>query len=91
MPRRETTDAPSSRGRSVVDRAARGRLHRHRQAVTKHLHVLAGAGLVRDARRGRDRIWELEPDKLAEARRTLDEISKRWDEPLDHLKRYVEE
>jgi DNA-binding transcriptional ArsR family regulator len=62
-----------------------------RQAVTKHLHVLAGAGLVRDARRGRERIWELEPDKLAEARRTLDELSKRWDEALDRLKRYVEE
>ena len=62
-----------------------------RQAVTKHLHVLAGAGLVRDARRGRERIWELEPDKLADARRTLDEISKRWDEALDRLKRYVEE
>ncbi len=62
-----------------------------RQAVTKHLHVLAGAGLVRDARRGRERIWELEPYKLIEARRTLDEISKRWDEALDRLKSYVEE
>jgi DNA-binding transcriptional ArsR family regulator len=62
-----------------------------RQAVTKHLHVLAGAGLVRDARRGRERVWELEPDRLAEVRRTLDEISRRWDEALDRLKRYVEE
>jgi DNA-binding transcriptional ArsR family regulator len=62
-----------------------------RQAVTKHLHVLAGAGLVRGARRGRERIWELESDKLAEARRTLDEISKRWDEALDRLKKFVEE
>jgi len=62
-----------------------------RQAVTKHLQVLAGAGLVHDARRGRERIWELEPDKLAEARRTLDEISKRWDQALDRLKRYVED
>src|SRR5215208_3626562 len=48
-----------------------------RQAVTKHLHVLADAGLVRDARRGRERLWELEPDKLVEARRALDQISKR--------------
>ncbi len=62
-----------------------------RQAVTKHLHVLAGAGLARGARRGRERIWELEPDELARARRTLDEISKRWDEALDRLKKYVEE
>jgi DNA-binding transcriptional ArsR family regulator len=62
-----------------------------RQAVTKHLQVLAGAGLVRDARRGRERLWELEPEKLAEARRTLDEISRRWDETLGRLKQFVEE
>jgi DNA-binding transcriptional ArsR family regulator len=62
-----------------------------RQAITKHLHVLAGAGLVRDARRGRERIWELDSEKLVEARRTLDEISKRWDEALDRLKAFVEE
>jgi DNA-binding transcriptional ArsR family regulator len=62
-----------------------------RQAVTKHLHVLAGAGLVRDARRGRERIWELEPDKLDEARRALDQISRSWDEALDRLKSFVEE
>lgn len=62
-----------------------------RQAVTKHLDVLAEAGLVRDSRRGRERLWELEPDRLAEARRTLDEISKRWDDALDRLKSFVEE
>jgi DNA-binding transcriptional ArsR family regulator len=62
-----------------------------RQAVTKHLHVLAGAGLVRGARRGRERIWELAPDKLADARRALDEISTRWDEALARLRSYVED
>ncbi|MFL5302818.1 MAG: ArsR/SmtB family transcription factor [Anaeromyxobacteraceae bacterium] len=62
-----------------------------RQAVTKHLHVLAGAGLVRGARRGREQIWELAPDRLADARRTLDEISARWDEALARLRSYVEE
>jgi DNA-binding transcriptional ArsR family regulator len=62
-----------------------------RQAVTKHLEVLAGAGLVRDARRGRERLWELEPERLGDARRALDEISRRWDEALDRLRRYVEE
>jgi DNA-binding transcriptional ArsR family regulator len=62
-----------------------------RQAVTKHLQVLAGAGVVRDSRRGRERLWELSPERLDEARRALDEISRRWDEALDRLKRYVEE
>ena len=32
-----------------------------RQAITKHLHALADAGLARHSRRGRERIWELEP------------------------------
>jgi DNA-binding transcriptional ArsR family regulator len=62
-----------------------------RQAITKHLNVLADAGLVRDIRSGRERIWELEPDRLEEARRCLGLISKRWDEALDRLKKLVED
>jgi DNA-binding transcriptional ArsR family regulator len=61
-----------------------------RQAVTKHLHALAGAGLVRDMRRGRERIWELEPRRLERARRYLDEISDQWDAAIDRLKAFVE-
>jgi DNA-binding transcriptional ArsR family regulator len=62
-----------------------------RQAITKHLNVLAAAGLVHDVRRGRERIWELDTDRLGEARLWLDQISKRWDETLERLKKFVEE
>jgi DNA-binding transcriptional ArsR family regulator len=62
-----------------------------RQAITKHLQVLADAGLVRDIRRGRERIWEFDAERLAEARRCLDEISRQWDAALDRLKKFVEE
>jgi DNA-binding transcriptional ArsR family regulator len=62
-----------------------------RQAITKHLEVLADAGLVRDARRGRERIFELEAARLDEARRYLDHVSQRWDEALARLKKLVEE
>jgi DNA-binding transcriptional ArsR family regulator len=62
-----------------------------RQAITKHLDVLAGAGLVRDARRGRERIWDLETDSLTEAGGFLELISKRWDQALARLKSFVEE
>jgi DNA-binding transcriptional ArsR family regulator len=62
-----------------------------RQAVTKHLNVLAGAGLIRDVRRGRERIWELEPDQLEAAHAYLDQVTKRWDEALHRLKQFVEE
>ena len=61
-----------------------------RQDITKHLTVLAGAGLVRDARRGRERIWELDTKRLDDASRWLDQISKRWDEALGRLKKFVE-
>jgi DNA-binding transcriptional ArsR family regulator len=62
-----------------------------RQAITKHLQVLADAGLVRDARSGRERIWECEPDKLEEASSYLAEISRQWDLALARLKKFVEE
>jgi len=64
--------------------------HVTRQAITKHLHVLAGAGLVRDSRVGRDRIFEIELARLAEARQWLDHIAGQWDEALTRLKAQVE-
>lgn len=62
-----------------------------RQAITKHLRVLADAGLLRGTRRGRERIWELEPDRLEEAGRVLALISARWDDVLERLRRFTEE
>jgi DNA-binding transcriptional ArsR family regulator len=62
-----------------------------RQAITRHLDVLATAGLVSDMRRGRERIWELELEQMEAARTYLEHVSKRWDEALDRLKQFVEE
>jgi DNA-binding transcriptional ArsR family regulator len=61
-----------------------------RQAVTKHLGVLAAAGLVRDAKVGRERLWEFEPKLLDEARRSLEIIAQQWDHALAKLKFIVE-
>lgn len=61
-----------------------------RQAVTKHLAVLADAGLVHDVRRGRERLWGFEPQRLAEARHSLDAIAAQWDQALKRLKTFVE-
>ena len=76
---------------SIVHLSARAPVTR--QAVTKHLHALAAAGLVRGKRRGRQRqrIWELEPRRLQEARRYLDRISQQWDDALERLRAFVEE
>ena len=61
-----------------------------RQAITKHLGVLAAAGLVRDVKVGRERLWEFEPAQLDEARRSLEAIARQWDHALVRLKRAVE-
>jgi len=61
-----------------------------RQAVTKHLAVLAEAGLVVDIRSGRERLWQLEPKPLDVARRYLDRVSERWDAALARLATLVE-
>src|SRR5258707_15680895 len=47
-----------------------------RQGVTKHLQVLAEAGVVRDVKSGRERLWQLDPAQIAEARRTLEMIGQ---------------
>ena len=62
-----------------------------RQGVTKHLRVLAGAGLVRSSRRGKESLWQLERRRLEEARRSLDLIARQWDVSLAKLKLFVEE
>jgi DNA-binding transcriptional ArsR family regulator len=61
-----------------------------RQAITRHLRVLAKAGVVRGMREGRESVWELQPRRLQEAQRHLDQISKQWDKALDRLRALVE-
>jgi DNA-binding transcriptional ArsR family regulator len=62
-----------------------------RQAITKHLRMMEHAGLVRVSRQGRESVWELEPDRLDDARRCLALISKQWDDALGRLKKLVED
>jgi len=62
-----------------------------RQAVTRHLETLAAAGLVRDVRQGRERLWEFEPARIEEARRSLEAIAQQWDAALQRLKSLVED
>lgn len=61
-----------------------------RQGVTKHLNVLAEAGVVRDLKMGRERLWQLEPAKIDEAKRTLESIGREWELALSRLKNFVE-
>jgi DNA-binding transcriptional ArsR family regulator len=62
-----------------------------RQAITRHLDVLQSAGLTVSHREGRERIWSMDPRRLKNARRSLEEISARWDAALERLRQFVEE
>src|SRR5687768_5938405 len=62
-----------------------------RQAIVKHLQVLEGAGLVSHERRGREVLYALEPERLADARAFLDDISAGWDRAIARLRRLVED
>jgi hypothetical protein len=46
---------------------------------------------VRGERQGRERLWVCETQKLDEARRYLDQVSRQWDEALQRLAAFVED
>ncbi|MEP7062891.1 MAG: metalloregulator ArsR/SmtB family transcription factor [Betaproteobacteria bacterium] len=62
-----------------------------RQAIPKHLEVLAAAGFVRGHRQGRKHVWKLRPTRVADARACLDHIARQWHDALDRLRRLVED
>jgi DNA-binding transcriptional ArsR family regulator len=62
-----------------------------RQGVTKHLQVLATAGLIEGERRGREHVWAMNPSRLAEAQQHLEILARGWDDALSRLKAHVEE
>jgi DNA-binding transcriptional ArsR family regulator len=73
---------------SIAELAAEAAVSR--QAVTKHLKVLADAGYVRGARRGREHIWRLQPRRFDQAQACLQRLSQEWDVALARLKDFVE-
>lgn len=62
-----------------------------RQAVVKHLGVLAAAGLLHSRRSGRDVVHELDRARMDVASAWLDHVSANWDAALGRLKSFVEE
>jgi DNA-binding transcriptional ArsR family regulator len=74
--------------RSITQLTAGERLTR--QAISKHLGVLASAGLVANERRGREQVYSLVTEPLDEARRSLELVSAQWDRALGRLKAFVE-
>jgi DNA-binding transcriptional ArsR family regulator len=61
-----------------------------RQAITKHLRVLEGAGVVRSVRVGRESLFAFRPEPLEDLRSYLERVSDQWDDALGRLKSFVE-
>src|SRR5262249_20282019 len=61
-----------------------------RQAITKHLRVLEGVGIVHSVRTGRESLFEFDPQPMEEIRKYLDLVSEQWDQALSRLKTFVE-
>jgi DNA-binding transcriptional ArsR family regulator len=59
-----------------------------RPAVSQHLKVLKNARLVRDRREGTRRIYEMDPQGIAELR---DHFAELWDKALLSFKKFAEE
>ncbi|WP_430112028.1 ArsR/SmtB family transcription factor [Paenibacillus sp. B1-33] len=61
-----------------------------RTAVSKHLRILAEAGLVKDRKIGREVRYRLDPDPLLVLKRWLAYYDRYWDNKLSMLQHYVE-
>jgi DNA-binding transcriptional ArsR family regulator len=86
--RRRLFDTVASDGPITATELA-GELPVTRQAVTKHLLVLADAGLVTATRSGREKRYEAVPEALDDARIWLDDVGRRWDRRLAALHRHL--
>jgi DNA-binding transcriptional ArsR family regulator len=61
-----------------------------RQAITKHLRVLEGVGIVHSVRSGRESRFEFDPEPMEGIEEYLDFVSEQWDRALSRLKSFVE-
>jgi len=61
-----------------------------RPAVSKHLRILRQAALVREDRRGRQRVYRLNAQPLRVVEHWLEQYRTFWEKNLASLKRHVE-
>jgi DNA-binding transcriptional ArsR family regulator len=71
--------------------ALAARLPISRQAIAKHLTVLAGAGLVESVRTGREIRYRAVGARLNALAGELQAIGRRWDRRLAAIKRIAEQ
>ena len=61
------------------------------RAVLKHVQVLETAGLVRTVKHGRVRLCELQPARIDDASRWIEQLRHRWERRLDRIEKYLDD
>ena len=92
-------DAPSIRRRLLTELSSEpatatslaGELPISRQAVTKHLDSLARAGLLTRERSGREVIYRVTPQPLADAAHWMMSVAGQWDARLERLRQTLDD
>lgn len=82
--RRVVSELSALGGASSTDLARR--LPISRQAVCKHLDLLADVGLVSSERRGRAVVYRLTPEPFTDAVSWMTQVGAAWDERLGALR-----
>ena len=85
--RRHMLDLLAEADRSV--NALAGHFRMSRPAVSQHLRVLLGAGLVSEERHGRERRYRLVPDGLGPLREWIAHYERFWDDRLQRLQKHL--
>jgi DNA-binding transcriptional ArsR family regulator len=87
--RRKVLDLIAAQGEATATTLA-GRLPVSRQAVVKHLAVLADAGLVSGSRVGREARYTVRPAALDTTARWMASLAAEWDRRLARIKNLAE-
>ncbi len=66
-----------------------GHFEMSRPAVSQHLRILLGAGLVTEQRHGRERRYRLVPAQLAPVREWIAHYERFWDDRLERLQKLL--
>ncbi len=56
-----------------------------RPAVSKHVKILVECGLIEIRRRGRERVCEVQPQKLNEVSAWIEQYQQLWEQRFDRL------
>jgi DNA-binding transcriptional ArsR family regulator len=78
------------RGPSPVNELASG-FKVSRPAISKHLRILRTARLVRERKAGRQRFYELEPERIQEIAKWAEQYRELWQVNIPSSKRHLEQ